>query len=119
MGAVCLGAFEQIRLPARGWHFLRCPAVSALLGRSELIAGLTAPLSHSLGPQSTEQCSVLTVIDPVAHSFHDEKTYNQRDQPLKPVRQHMNDDLLSRQETEEVAKSASFDNVSGRCKRDQ
>lgn len=114
-----LGTFEQIRLPARRWCFLRCLAVSALIGRSELIAGLTAPLSRSLGPQSTQQCSVLTVIDPVAHSFHDEKAHNQREQPLKPVRQHMNDDFLSRQKTEEVAESAPFDYVSGRCKRDQ
>ena len=119
VSAVCLGTFAQVHLAARRWRFLRCRAVSALLGRSELIAGLTAPLSHSLRPQSSQQCSVLTVIDPVAHSFHDEKAHNQREQPLKPVRQHVNDDFLSRQEAEEVAESASFDHVSDRCKRDE
>jgi len=59
------------------------------------------------------------VIEQVAHGFHDEEPHNQRQQPLEPVRHHVNDDFLPRQDAEEIPDGASFDQLMSGYKRDQ
>lgn len=68
----------SIRLRARRWR-LRCASIGASLCRPKLIGRLATRLGHSLRPQCSQQRGVLAVIEPVAHSFHDEKAHNQRE----------------------------------------
>jgi hypothetical protein len=48
------------------------------LSRFRLIASLTGFFSISFRLQSTQDRSVLAVIEPVAHRFHDQKAHEQR-----------------------------------------
>jgi hypothetical protein len=59
------------------------------------------------------------VIEPVAHDFHYEEAHNQGQQPLEPLRQHVNDNFLPRQDAEEITYGASFDRRMSGYKRDQ
>ncbi len=58
-------------------------------------------------------------MEPVAHDFHDEEAHDQRQQPLEPVRQYVNDDFLPGQDAEEIPDGASFDCMTSRYKRNQ
>jgi len=58
-------------------------------------------------------------MEAVAHGFHHEKAHNQVQQPLEPVRQHVNDDFPLRQDAKAIRDGSSFDRIASRHQHDQ